>query len=88
MNPLKKRIPWGEEKRITGLWIKNSIGKTGKVRMVLKSAKLNHEGFDNFQYFGKDTVLIVVPNFTKRKDNKSSPDYFLLACKDFSSVYY
>ena len=82
----KKPTILSEQKRITGMWIKEHIAESGKKRWCLKAGKLNHESFQNMQYWGENTTLVLVKN--KRKNHKDSPDYILLSCPDFSQEYY
>jgi len=74
----------GPIEKVTGLWERTKYDKKGRAFVLLKSGRINVQGWINLQAFGEDTMLLCVPNLRKRKKD-GAPDYWLYACRDHAS---
>ena len=61
-------------RKITGLWEMTCYDKKGRAYDILKSGRINVQGWINLSAYGENSILFVVPN---RKRRKHQADYYL-----------
>ena len=83
LSPHKQKTE-GRVRKVTGLWEKVAYDKKGRAFVLLKSGRLNVQGWINLQVHGEDTLLLIVPNMRRTRKN-DAPQYWLYACKDYAS---